>query len=515
MKMRSLILMALVLLMATLPIPARAGQKNIVYATSADVTTWDPSASYSTELTYMVNIYETLIRVNPPGSKEPFSYILTTGMQASDDGLIYTFDLRKGVKFHDGTAFNAEAVKLSIERTKKIGKGAAFIWSDLEKIEIINPYKIRFIMSKPVPLPQIAASAYASYIISPSVIDKEPAWFDEGHECGTGPYMLKNYRAGESWMLTRFKDYWGGWEKDQIDNILVKISNDSLVKLKMLLSGQAAIVNAVPSDSYKAVRDGKKTKVVYGPSYVNYIVFFNTARPPLDNVKVRRALAYAFPYKDIIKVAFDGKATHSRGIVPKGQFGHDERVFQYTFDPQKAKALLKEAGYGGKPLKLVMTYVAGNQAETRMAPLMKDQLKKIGVELELKPLSWPAQWELGKRAEKDGQDLFLLMWWPTYSDPYETLVSLLGTEKKTLWNFAYYSNPEYDRLIRKAYETVGTDRQAALEMYIKAQNIIQKDAPAVAIADAKTAIPALRRLEGIVVNPAYPGGLFFYQMRLR
>ncbi|MBI9083371.1 MAG: ABC transporter substrate-binding protein [Desulfobacterales bacterium] len=494
---------------------AWAGKKNIVYATSADVTTWDPSTSYSTELTYMINIYETLIRVNPPGSAEPFSYLLATGFTASDDGLVYTFHLRKGVKFHDGTPFTAKAVKLSIDRTSRLGQGAAFIWKDLEAIKIIDDHTIRLIMKKPVPVPQIAASAYASYIMSPSVVDKNSAWFDEGNECGTGPYRLENYNPGESMMLTRFKDYWGGWEKNQPDNVLVKMSWDSLVKLQMLQSKEAAIVNAIPSDSYKSVRDGRDTQVVYGPSYINYLLFFNTSRAPLDNVKVRQALAHALPYKDMIDVAFAGKATQPRGIVPKGQFGHDENVRQYCLDLDKAKGLLAEAGFGGKELKLVMSYCGANQAEARMAPLLKDQLKKIGVDLQLKPLSWPAQWEEGKRAEKDGQDLFFLMWWPTYSDPYETLVSLLGTEEKTLWNFAYYSNPAYDALIRKAYETVGSDMDAALKMYVEAQNIIQDDMPAVAVADAKTAVPALRNLDNIIVNPAYPGGLFFYDMSLK
>ena len=504
-----------VLIVALFKTVAWAGPTNIVYATSADVTTWDPSTSYSTELTYMINIYETLIRVNPPGSEEPFSYLLATGFNASEDGMVYTFQLRKGVKFHDGTPFTAEAVKLSIERTVRLGKGAAFIWKDLDEIQIVDDHTIRLIMKKPVPVPQIAASAYASYIISPSVIHKDSAWFDEGHECGTGPYQLKKYNPGENIMLTRFAPYWGGWEKGQLDNVLVKMSWDSLVKLQMLQSKEAAIVNAIPSDSYKSVRDGKDTQVVYGPSYINYIVFFNTRRAPLDNVKVRKALAHAFPYEDMIDVAFAGKATHPRGIVPNGQFGHHEDVRQYTLDMDKAKRLLAEAGYHGREMDLVMTYCGGNQTEARMAPLIKNHLKKIGVNLQLKPLSWPAQWEEGKRAEKDGQDLFFLMWWPTYSDPYETLVSLVGTEEKTLWNFAYYSNPTYDALIRKAYETVGSDMDAALQMYVKAQNLIQEDMPAVAVADAKTAIPALRNLDNIIVNPAYPGGLFFYDMRFK
>jgi peptide/nickel transport system substrate-binding protein len=207
---RRFLIVLLVMAMAAMTATAAiAAEKNMVFASPYGITTLDPSVSYSTELTYMANIYETLIRVNPPGSKERFSYLLATGFSASEDGLTYTFNLRKGVKFHDGTPFTAEAVKFSVERTRTLGKGAAFIWDDLASIDIVDDHTVKFVMKQAVPLPLIAASAYASYIVSPSMKDKDTAWFDQGNACGTGPYMLKNYKDGESWMLAKFDDYWG------------------------------------------------------------------------------------------------------------------------------------------------------------------------------------------------------------------------------------------------------------------------------------------------------------------
>lgn len=502
-------------IVALILIPSYAESKNIVYATSAEVTTWDPGTSYSTEITYMVNFYETLIRVNPPGSPDPYTYLLATGFTASEDGLTYVFTLRKGVKFHDGTSFKAEAVKLSIERTRRLGQGAAFIWSDLDRIEIVDDYTVKFILKKPVPIPQIVASAYASYIMSPSIMDKPTEWFDEGNECGTGPYILKNYKDGESWIMAKFTDYWGGWEKGQADNVLVKISQDALVRMQMLTSGQAHIVNSVPTDSYAKIRDAKDTTVIYGPSYYNFIAFFNTARPPLNNVKIRKALCYAMPYQDIVKVALLNRGTQARGPVPAGQFGHTEDVFQYTYDLEKARQLLAEGGFPEGGLKLKLIYTAGNTHEVRMAPLIKDAFAKIGVDLDIQAFVWNTQWEIGKRAEKDGQDIFLVWWWPTYADPYETLASLFGTEEKTAWNFAYYSNPTYDKLIREAYESAGSKPKKALELYVKAQNILQEDAPAAYMGDQMDSRPIRRDLKGVTINPAYPGGLFFYDMRLK
>jgi len=500
----------MILLLAT---ASWAAEKNMVFASPLGITTLDPSTSYSTEVSYMANIYETLIRVNPPGNKELFSFILATGYTASPDGLEYTFKLRKGVKFHDGTAFTARAVKYSIERTKKIGKGAAFIWADLKEIRIIDDYTVKLILSTPVPLPQIAASANGSYIMSPSVGDKDSAWFNKGNDAGSGPYTLKNYKDGESWMLARFDDYWGGWEGKHVENILVKYTKESLTMLQMLQAGQAMLVGRIPLDSYPSVIKGKITKVLYGPSYQNYMAFFNTTRPPLDNLKVRKALAHAIPYEDIVNVGFNGNASQARGPVPQGQFGGTKDVIQYKHDIELAKKLLAEAGHAGGGFKLTLTYAAENPQEKRFAPLIQSEFKKIGVDVEIKGIAWSAQWAMAKKDPRTAQDIFLLLWWPTYSDPYETLYTLLHDEgEKPVWNLAYYKNAAYDGMIREAYETTGSNPEKSLDLYVKAQNLIQKDVPVAWVVDIVANWPMNKKLQGFVMNPAYPNVPFFYEM---
>jgi peptide/nickel transport system substrate-binding protein len=503
---------ALVLVTAMAPM-AVAAEKNLVFASPYGITTLDPSVSYSTEITYMNNLYETLIRVNPPGSKEMFAYVLATGFTASKDGLEYTFTLRRGVKFHDGTPFTAEAVKFSIDRTKRMGKGAAFIWDDVKEVQAVNDYTVKFILSKPVPLPQIAASSNGSYIMSPKVADKDQAWFDKGNDAGTGPYTLKNYKEGESWILAKFEGYWGGWKGRHIENVLVKFTKEPLVQMQMLQAGEAMLVGRIPLDSYDAVRNGKNTSVLYGPSYQNYMAFFNTTRPPLDNVKVRQALTHAIPYKDIIKIGFNGQATQARGPVPKGQFGYSDKVYQYAYDLNKARKLLKEAGYPNGGFKLTLTYAAENTQEARFAPLIQSEFKKLGVDVEIQALVWNTQWAKGKGNPKEAQDIFVLLWWPTYSDPYETLYSLLHDEGgKPVWNLAYYKNAAYDDLIKKAYETVGVQPEKALKMYVEAQNMIQKDCPVAWIVDVVGNWPLNRKLKNLTINPAYPNVAFFYDM---
>lgn len=490
-----------------------AAEKNMVFSSPYGITTLDPSTSYSTELAYMANIYETLIKVNPPDSKELFSFVLATGYTVSEDGLEYTFNLRKGVKFHDGTDFTAAAVKFSLERTKKLDKGAAFIWADLKEVQVVDDFTVKLILAKPVPLPQIAASAYASFIMSPEVGDRDEEWFNKGNDAGSGPYTLKNYKDGESWMLAKFDGYWGGWDGNHIENILVKFTKEGLTQLQMLQAGQAMLAGRIPVDSIKSVEQGAKTQIVYGPSYQNYMAFFNTQRPPLDNAKVRQALCHAIPYEDIVNIGFDGLAAQARGPVPQGQFGGTQDVYQYKYDLELAKKLLAEAGHPGGGFKLTLTHAAENVGESRFAPLIQSEFKKIGVDVEIKALAWSTQWSMAKKDPGTAQDIFLLLWWPTYSDPYETLYSLLHDEgEKPVWNLAYYKNPDYDKMIRAAYETVGSNPEKALGLYVDAQNLIQKDAPVAWIVDTSGWWPASKNLKGLVINPAYPNVPFFYEM---
>jgi peptide/nickel transport system substrate-binding protein len=512
-KKTMVVLTGTLLALALFILPTSAVEKNLVWASAAGITSLDPSVSYSTEMVYMHCFYETLIRLNPLGSKTYFKYVLATGMTASKDGLEYTFTLRKGVKFHDGTPFKADAVKASIDRTIDGISGASFIWNELKEIKIIDDYTVKFILKKPVPLPQLAASANAAYIMSPKAIDKDESWFNQGNEAGTGPYMLKNYKPGESLVMAKFNDYWGGWEGKHIENILVKFAQDPLTRLQMLKSGESLLVGTIPPESVPDIEKGEKTMIYRGQSFYNYMAFFNTARPPLNNVKVRKALAHAMPYGDIIKVGFPKSGVQARGPVPAGQFGYSTKVFQYEYNLQKAKQLLAEAGYPKGGFKLLLTYASENAAEAKFVPLIQAEYKKLGIDVQIQPLLWNAQWEKGKGNPKQAQDIFVLLWWPTYSDPYETLSTLLKDEGyKPLWNFAYYKNKAYENLIRKAYESAGLEPEKAFDMYVQAQNMIQKDCPVAWLVDAAFVTALSKRLKNFSLNPNYSGAIFFYDM---
>lgn len=218
-------------LAAALALPAAAlgaGPKDtLVYAAYGDIKDWDPSAAFSMEVVMLVSVYEPLVWYNPPGSDPQLKPALATSWETSEDGLTWTFHLRKGVAFHDGEPFNAEAVKYSLERTMAMKKGAYYIWSAVKEIKVVDDYTVQFLLDNPAPVDLIASSQYGAYIFSPKAGEKGTDWFMQGKAAGTGPYQVDRWEKSQQVVLTKFDDYWGGWEGDHFERVIIKVVLDS------------------------------------------------------------------------------------------------------------------------------------------------------------------------------------------------------------------------------------------------------------------------------------------------
>jgi peptide/nickel transport system substrate-binding protein len=510
-----LLLAAVVALMAALfPGYGQASElpKDIlVYACTDSITTWDPSVSFSVELTYLANIYEPLIWVAPPGSDQEFRPGLAEKWEKSADGLTWTFHLRKGVKFHDGSMLNAKAVKDSFDRTKTMKKGASFILGPIKEIKALDEYTVQFDLNSVAPLDRIVASAYAAWIISPNAVGKDQKWFEAGNEAGSGPYMLEKSKPDEEIVLKKFDDYWGGWDKPHFERIVVKIVKEAAVQEQMIDSGVADLGNRIPVESMKAFDQQECCHRLVGPSFLNYALHLNTQKAPFNNQKIRQAVSYALPYSEMVEISLGGLGRQSVGPIPYSQFGHDKNLFQYSQNIEKAKDLMAEAGFpNGIKEKIVYTYAAENQVEKAFSPLVKEALAKIGLDVEIRPMIWNAQWDLMKGGPEKAQHMAALLWWPTFSDPYDTLYSLWHSEEKPFFNFAYYKNPAYDKLIDEAYTTPVA--AAAEALYFQAQKILVEEAPSVYLFDVELPVFMRNELKGYVINPSYPRVAFFYDM---
>ncbi len=489
--------------------------KNVViYGYLSEMTTLDPSTEFSNSIVILPNVYECLVKYTPEGLK-PW---LATSWESYDNGTVWVFHLRKGVKFHTGNELTAEDVKWSIERTIRMGKGAAFIWDPVESIEVVDKYTVKFKLKYPANLPLIASSCYGAYIMDSKFLSKigdDQAianYLNSGHDAGSGPYMIVKYDPKSEVVLKKFDDYWGGWSKDQFDVAIIKIVPDASLREQMVVSGEIQITRDLPLDDIPKLQQNPNVVVYRSPSYQELYAMLNTKKPPLNNKLVRQALCYAVPYEDIVKYVLHGYGSKAKGPIPKGMLGYFEDLKTYEYNLTKAKELLAKAGYPNGGFKLLLTYTQGDEAEAKVAEILKAEWSKLGIDVEIRPMNWEQQWALAKSDPMKAQDVFLFYWWPTYPTPYDFLFNMFHSEKEINFNLCYYSNPEFDKLIDKAVKLEGTDIKKAKELYKKAEEILIEDAPAIFLYNPDDIYIVHKGIEGFKANPGYPQVVFFYDL---
>ncbi|QTV79954.1 ABC transporter substrate-binding protein [Microbacterium sp. NIBRBAC000506063] len=490
------------------------------------MTTWDPVRSFSTEAFYMGNVYETLLKRNPEGSAEEFTPVLASSWDASEDGLTWTFHLQEDATFHSGAPVDSAAVKASIEAAQEYA-GASFIWAPLASIDTPDDKTVVMNLSYAAPMDLIAASTYAAWIVEPSALEAskdDEDYFEAGIDAGSGPFTVASYRPGAEVVLEAAENYWNAENQPHYDTVSVQITPDAITAQQMLTAGEVDLATNIPLENLESVAQqiGGELRASNSPN--NFVGFFNTQRPPLDDPKVRQALSYAIPYDDIVEVGAYGYATQSRGPAPKGIFPYSDDVPQYTYDLDKARELLEEAGVSD--LELTLTYSSENPNSTRFSPLIKDSFAQIGVDVTVRGMLWADQWALARgpaesddRAAdlRDAQDMFVVLYWPAYSDAgVDNLPELFGSwdgESRPFFNLSYWSNPAYDALIGEAATLSGSDRDAAQAKYEEAMTLLVDEAPGFFLYDQQAVQIVPPDLEIAPFNENYPFTTFFASIK--
>jgi len=506
---------------------APAKKTVVIYASLSEMTSAEPSTEASNSIMWMAVVYEPLLHYDPINNI--FIPALAEKYEHDPSGLVWTFHLRKNAVFHDGTPVTAEAVKFSIERTIAIGQGEAFIWDPVDRIETPDNYTIIFHLKYQAPLDVIASAAYASYIFSPNIVKYANAsnstdpkitnWFNSGKDAGSGPYKLVKWDPENEVVLEKFNEWWG-WKDPNYpfksdkapDVFIIKIVKDSVTQERLVKSGDVHIAEYVPLEDVENLKKDPNLQVVMKPCFQNLLLLINTRKPPLDNVLVRKAIAHAIPYDDIVTITRNGLAKVASGPIPHNMWGHFDNL-TYSYDLSLAKKLLAEAGYpNGINRTLILTYTAGDIYEQRTADLIKSSLGKIGINIEVRPMSWEEQWALaqsGWNNSQAAQDLFIFYWWPDYISPYDYLFNMFHSSSKS-FDLCYYNNSEFEKTIEDAHYWEGIDRTKSLELYYKAQKILYDDVPAIALWDMIDVRVARANIGGLdkAINPAYPTAIF-------
>ena len=501
----------LVCLLAGFSGSASAADNRILYHvhTTLPYVTLDPSIEYSNGIMVLQNVYETLTHYNPEtGEVDP---MLATSWSSNEDGTIWVFQIRDDVTFHDGSQLTAQQVVNSFKRSMDLGQGGAYIWdAALEEnggsIEATGDYEVTITCGYPCAMDLVVSSAYAAYVMSDAVLDQDAEYFNQGNDGGSGPYTIAQAN-GDSVVLKAYEGYRSGWTDQQYPYVYIREVSESSARRQMLETGEAQIAcefSATDLEALEAQTD--KVHTVKAET-------FNNAIEPGSNADFRRALAYAFPYEEVVNEVMNGNAQQSIGTVPAGLWGHSDDIFQYSFDMDKAKEYLDKSGIDPSGVKLTVTYMTGDDVYASGLQLYQVNLRQLGIDLELKSMEWDQQWAQAQNTDPaNRQDMFLFIWWPDYADPVSWFTSLLHSEDEIVYNLSYLHDDALDALIDEAVELTVTDRAAAEADYIEAQQIVAEQAYYLNLYDQIHTYVVSNDVEGVTENPAYSYTVDYYQV---
>lgn len=482
------------------------------YVISWDMTSWDPSTNYDNTSIALSNIYEPLLWYYQKGDSVSFIPALAERYSSSEDGLDWIFELRKGVKFHNGEKLTASAVKQSIERTIQMGQGASWIWDPVKEINVTGEHLLELKLKYEAPMDLIVSSGFGAWILCPERSkDLNSDWFQEGNGCGTGPYTLRTWVPGQQVVLEHFPDYWGGWSDTQAKRATIRTVSEVSTQIQLIRSGRTDIVRQIPFEILEQIEKDQNLNVVVYPSFESIVGLLNTRKKPTDDLNVRRAVSSAVDYHNIVGELLSGYGSKPRGPVVGTLWGSLEETVPFQYSLSQAETLFNSSEYPNQDLSLSLSYASGEELLRNIALTLQSSLRRVGVRLDIEVYPWSIQWERGRNLDT-APNIFLFYWWPTYPTPYDPLLGMFHTEEQVLYNLSYYSNNEFDSLIEKAHKISGTDKYAATKLFRQAQQILLNDVPALFLADLKRVFVTQKRIKGFSPNPAYPNVVFFYEL---
>jgi peptide/nickel transport system substrate-binding protein len=417
---------------------------------------------------------ETLVRIDEKGVLQP---LLAKDWSVSDDGLTVTFDLRQGVTFQDGTPFDADAVKWNIERTLdtdlKVPQRAPL--TPIASVDAVDASTVVLHLSQPAPALVSAMSNTTSAMLSPASVDAEGNSYDNvTHPVGTGPYAFDSRAKGERLVVQRNDAYWG--EKPYYDQVVFQIVPEATTRESLLLAGQAEMILLPPAADLPALTNNPRVNVLLAPGDRTVFIAINTTNGVLADKRVRQALNYAVDKQAIIDGVLFGAADELDAPMAPSLFGYS-KLGAYAYDPEKAKALLQEAGVAqGTPIDMITPtgrYLQDFQATQAVAGYLRD----VGLEPSVRTMDWPSYVAtiLKPPGENDTQ-LHLLGWAPSYLDASQQMLQFWSTQSPPNGlATSFYSNPQVDDLIVAASQEVDSSKRA--DLYHQAAKLVWDDAP--------------------------------------
>ena len=480
-------------------------EKIFVFARSGDASGLDPINVTDGESLYVTQqIFDTLLEYAEDSTDVQPG--LATEWESSKDGKEWTLKLREGVKFHDGTPFNAEAVKFNFDRwrdEKHPNHQGDFSYYTymfggfpgiIQDVAAVDEYTVKFVLTQPQ-APFLANLAMATFGISSPEAVKQHGEDYFKNPVGTGPFKFVKWEKDQQVVVEKNAEYWG--EKAKVDKIVFRTIPDNSARLMELQSGTIDGMIGLNPDDVETIKNDANLQLLMRPSMnVGYLAM-NTEKDFLKEQKIRQAINHAVNKQALIDAFYAGLAKPAKNPMPPSLWGYNDEVKGYEYDPAKAKALLAEAGYpdGFETTLWAMPVARPYMPQPKeIAQAIQQDLAKVGITTKIVTYDWQTYIEKGENAE---HDLYLFGWTGDNGDPDNFLYVLLdksNTVKGSAGNVAFYKNDRVSSLLVDAQKE--SDQSKRDKLYKDAQVLINEDAPWVPLVHSTPPIAAKKSISG-------------------
>ncbi|YCI28023.1 glutathione ABC transporter substrate-binding protein GsiB [Erwinia sp. PK3-005] len=473
--------------------------KDAVIAVGSNFTTLDPyDANDTLSQAVAKSFYQGLFGFD---KDMKLVNVLAESYQASPDGLTWTIKLRSGVKFQDGTDFNAEAVKVNLDRASDEDNHLKRynLFKHIATTEVIDPTTVKITLKQPFSAFINILAHPAAAMISPTALKKYGKEIGF-HPVGTGPYQFVTWNQTDFVQVKKWEGYWKpGYPK--LDSITWRPIVDNNTRAAMLQTGEANFAFPIPYEQAKLLEKNSKLDLVSTPSIMQRYISFNVTQKPFDNPKVREAINYAINRQALSKVAFAGYATPATGIVPPS-IDYAQSYPAIEYNPAKARQLLKEAGF---PNGFSTTLWSSHNHSTAQKVLQftQQQLAQVGIKVKVTAMDAgqrAAEVE-GKGQKESGVRMFYTGWSASTGEADWALTPLFATASwpPAIFNTAFYSNEQVDKDLNDALKT--TDAAKKTQLYKDAQDRIWNDRPWAPLMVEKLVSAHSKSLSGFYMMP--------------